>query len=303
MEHCDADVLALVALGEPAPAPDADHLAHCPLCSEELESLTRVVGAARTATDEDLPAAPPDRVWAAIAGELRLQDSGAGTPPPPARPTGPVGSDGAAAPALPDPAPVRPGPVNGSAARSPEHLRNGAPPAGPGGAVPNGVTPHGVMPHGAAPLGVRRRRRMPRWALAACAALLGAVAGVGATLAATGGETPGTQVTAKASLQPVAVARADGTAQLDRVPAGSRSLEVSVKGLPATSGYFEVWLMDPSHRKLIAIGTLGPDGSARLTVPDNVDLHEYSVVDVSVQPYNGSPAHSGDSVVRGPLSS
>ncbi|MFH8273688.1 hypothetical protein [Streptomyces roseolus] len=42
-----------------------------------------------------------------------------------------------------------------------------------------------------------------------------------------------------------------------------------------------------------------PDGHATLPVPDNIDLNEYSVVDVSLQPYNGKPDHSGDSLVRG----
>ncbi len=80
---------------------------------------------------------------------------------------------------------------------------------------------------------------------------------------------------------------------------GQRSLDIKVEGLPKTSGYFEVWLMDRSHRKLISMGVLGADGHAVLPVPENVDLTEYSIVDVSVQEFNGSPEHSGNSVVRG----
>jgi hypothetical protein len=34
-----------------------------------------------------------------------------------------------------------------------------------------------------------------------------------------------------------------------------------------------------------------------------VDVGEYPVVDVSIEPTDGDPAHSGNSVVRGTLSS
>ena len=34
---------------------------------------------------------------------------------------------------------------------------------------------------------------------------------------------------------------------------------------------------------------------------DGVDLDEYSIVDISVEPIDGDPAHSGDSIVRGQL--
>ncbi|MCD9899133.1 anti-sigma factor [Streptomyces sp. MT29] len=85
--------------------------------------------------------------------------------------------------------------------------------------------------------------------------------------------------------------------------AGQRKLDIKVKGLPKTTGYFEVWLMDRSHKKLISMGVLGSDGHAVLPVPDNVDLVEYPIVDVSVQEFNGSPEHSGNSVVRGAFAS
>ena len=38
-------------------------------------------------------------------------------------------------------------------------------------------------------------------------------------------------------------------------------------------------------------------------LPAQVDVGEFPVVDVSIEPADGDPAHSGDSVVRGTLSS
>ena len=42
-------------------------------------------------------------------------------------------------------------------------------------------------------------------------------------------------------------------------------------------------------------------GEVSLEVPSGVDLTEYPVVDVSVEPLDGDPSHSGVSVVRGRL--
>jgi hypothetical protein len=36
-------------------------------------------------------------------------------------------------------------------------------------------------------------------------------------------------------------------------------------------------------------------------VPADVDLRDYVLVDVSQEPLDGNPAHSGDSIVRGQL--
>jgi hypothetical protein len=76
---------------------------------------------------------------------------------------------------------------------------------------------------------------------------------------------------------------------------------VTVHGLPPTAGYYEVWLMDRTHKKLIPLGTLGSGGSTTLTLPKDVNTDIYALLDISDQPYDGTTAHSGDSVVRGPL--
>ena len=41
--------------------------------------------------------------------------------------------------------------------------------------------------------------------------------------------------------------------------------------------------------------------TATFPVPDGLDLGEFPVVDISVEPFDGDPSHSGDSVVRGTL--
>lgn len=177
------------------------------------------------------------------------------------------------------------------------------PGSGPGTGAPRGPA---RPPSGSRRTGLARGRRFAL-ALAACAALAGAAAGSGATWwALRDGTAPSARTgpadgadggTRLAALVP----HATGYARLS-ADRGRRALDITVRGLPRTSGYYEVWLMDRSHRKLISMGVLGADGHAALPVPSTVDLDEYAVVDVSVQKYDGTPAHSGDSVVRGPYS-
>lgn len=65
--HLDPDRLALLALGEqPVTADVADHLASCPPCQAELESMRDVVDLGRdTDRTRNLPS-PPPRVWLSL---------------------------------------------------------------------------------------------------------------------------------------------------------------------------------------------------------------------------------------------
>ena len=89
-----------------------------------------------------------------------------------------------------------------------------------------------------------------------------------------------------------------GTAELN-----GRTLAVDLDGVDAPAGsFYELWLLDldgEELRDLRSLGRVGPDGS--YAVPEDVDLDRFSVVDVSIEPDDGNPDHSGDSVLRGPL--
>lgn len=146
-----------------------------------------------------------------------------------------------------------------------------------------------------------RRRRAPRRvlgaALAAFAALVLGVVG-------------GAWWQASRSDDAVVVARADlaafpgwqgasGTAELED-SGGERQLVVHLDAQGGDGAYREVWLIAADASGLVGLGVLdGTEG--RFTVPADVDLSQYSLVDVSEEPIDGDPAHSGDSIVRGPL--
>ncbi|QHC58254.1 anti-sigma factor [Rathayibacter sp. VKM Ac-2760] len=142
----------------------------------------------------------------------------------------------------------------------------------------------------------RSRRLLPA-ALAALAALAIGVVG-------------GFWLQASRGTDAVVVARADlaafpdwqgasGSAELEDAD-GERQLVVHLDAAGAADSYREVWLIAADATGLVGLGVLdGTDG--RFTVPADIDLAEYSLVDISEEPDDGDPQHSGDSIVRGPL--
>ncbi len=71
------------------------------------------------------------------------------------------------------------------------------------------------------------------------------------------------------------------------------------KGSIPTTGYLELWLIDPTVTRLVSLGPLRTDGI--YDIPAGVDPAAFPIVDVSVEPVDGDPTHSGDSVLRGEL--
>lgn len=51
---------------------------------------------------------------------------------------------------------------------------------------------------------------------------------------------------------------------------------------------------------MVSLGNL-LGSKTTFTLPAGLDVAAYPLVDVSVEPYDGNPLHSGDSVVRGQL--
>jgi hypothetical protein len=143
---------------------------------------------------------------------------------------------------------------------------------------------------------LRPRRRVAPWI--ALAAAVGVV--MGGAIGASAMRSSPPEIVASVPLEPLAEYSAAGTANLELVD-GTEMLAVDVTGLPATDGYFEVWLLASDASSMIALGTLGPDEKAVLPLPAGVSLADYPVVDISAEAYDGDPTHSTDSVVRGTL--
>ncbi len=67
----------------------------------------------------------------------------------------------------------------------------------------------------------------------------------------------------------------------------------------------EVWLIRPDVQGavagLVSLGIIDPDDPAALEVPSGYDPFVYNVVDISIEPRDGEPGHSGRTILRGPL--
>ncbi|MCW3493356.1 anti-sigma factor [Microbacterium sp. SSM24] len=142
----------------------------------------------------------------------------------------------------------------------------------------------------------RRRGTRVLWTLAASVAAVLAVVGVwnlvrpaasveiaAATLAAFPGH-----------------AGAAGEAVVTESSDGERTVTVTLDADADADGFREVWLITADASALVSLGEL--DGSeGTFVVPADIDLRDYVLVDISQEPRDADPAHSGDSIVRGEL--
>ncbi|TXK16868.1 anti-sigma factor [Microbacterium wangchenii] len=194
-----------------------------------------------------------------------LADISAPRADPPAEP--PAASGAASAPAASAPAP----PATPPAAPS-------SPAAGAGSPPPRG------------------RTRM-LFTLAASVALLLVIVGIGVAVRPS---------------QPVEVAAASldafpahpgarGSATVIETDDRERVVRVTLDADADTGeGSREVWLITADATALVSLGTLeGSEGT--FPIPPDIDIDEYVLLDVSLEPEDGDPQHSGDSIVRGEL--
>ncbi len=73
MEHVDADVLALLAMGEQVAGPaEREHLAACAACAAELAEYERAAAIGRSTLDAGELLEPHARVWDRIAAEVAV---------------------------------------------------------------------------------------------------------------------------------------------------------------------------------------------------------------------------------------
>lgn len=95
-------------------------------------------------------------------------------------------------------------------------------------------------------------------------------------------------------------AGAAGQATVAERADGERVIRVALDAVVDDGLVREVWLLTESVDGLISLGLLdGPTGE--FVIPASVDLTRFSVVDISAEPVDGDPTHSGNSIVRGAL--
>jgi hypothetical protein len=141
-----------------------------------------------------------------------------------------------------------------------------------------------------------------RLAIAASFLVVGLLGGILGTRLLADDDTPVAPVVAATRLSGLPAApTASGQADVTQTATG-RTLSLDVRQLGVPNGFYEVWVMDPSVKKMIPVGVLS-GSTGRFSLPDGVNLTDYPLVDVSIEPLDGNPAHSGKSVLRGTLRS
>ncbi|MEI5674424.1 MULTISPECIES: anti-sigma factor [Nocardioides] len=138
----------------------------------------------------------------------------------------------------------------------------------------------------------RRSRRGPLLLAAAAVAV-----------AATAGTTYGVlhddeePAPAVAVLDPV---EGTATGRVEMTPGdGGTRMTITTHDLPAAGSgrFYQAWLLDPATNKMLALGQLGPRGTASFEIDDAL-LGSYGAIDVSLEDDDGDPQHSVTSVLR-----
>lgn len=81
---------------------------------------------------------------------------------------------------------------------------------------------------------------------------------------------------------------------------GKRYLRIVAKGMAPKSGeYLELWLIDTKVSGMVSLGVM--EGTSEFALPDGLEFSDFPIVDVSTEPFDGKPTHSGASLVRGQL--
>ena len=68
------------------------------------------------------------------------------------------------------------------------------------------------------------------------------------------------------------------------------------------NGYIEVWLINRDGKRMVSVGVLGwPGAPGSFSISRKLLDEGYVVVDISQEQFDGHPEHSGQSLVRGTL--
>jgi anti-sigma-K factor RskA len=143
----------------------------------------------------------------------------------------------------------------------------------------------------------RRAWLRPSVAIAACVALVAIGVAIGGL--SFGGGDDGGGATIELARLGEAAPSAHGVAHVASRGDGELRLDVSGMRPSEPRQLYTIWLLDGPERA-VALGSfrVPSSGATEVTVPLPVSLTDFRYIDVSVEPEDGDPAHSGRSVLR-----
>jgi anti-sigma factor RsiW len=145
------------------------------------------------------------------------------------------------------------------------------------------------------PSGHRDRRHRGRWLVGAAAAVLALALVIGGLIAGRDRDAGRDQ---RVTLAATAAGGPSGQARM-RGAGDDQVMTMTARNLPrpASGAWYEVWLLGDAG-EAFPVGVLAPDGEGIWSLPAEVAAR-YRSIDVSLEPADGDPAHSGRSVLRG----
>lgn len=152
----------------------------------------------------------------------------------------------------------------------------------------------------------RAPARRPRRLVAASVGFLVGVAATVAGVLVVGRDDPAPQAAPTAQRTATGVLRTlDQTSHRGAVSVvdgpGGRRLKVQMDDDDANaSNFVQAWLLDPRTNEMVSLGVMEKRDES-FAIPANLDLSVFDYVDISLEPYDGNPAHSSTSLARGRL--
>lgn len=145
-------------------------------------------------------------------------------------------------------------------------------------------------------LASRRPSTVLGWVVTAAAAIAIVAAGLG-----TLGQDPAVPVATFAmdALDDRAEAPVDGEI-VQRTDATVVELDLTGLDQRTDDSHYELWFLDLDAGQIVSLGTVDPT-TTTVAVPADLDPEAFPLLDVSVEPNDGDESHSGDSVLRGPI--
>ena len=144
-----------------------------------------------------------------------------------------------------------------------------------------------------------RARIVLPWAAAAAAA--GLLIGGGTVAWVSQDQAPEVSVVKQANLDTLDTKAVRGEADLVR-DGSTLTLKLTTEPMDAEDGYLAVWLINKDLKRMVSIGVM-PSGATEQTFEVSQSLIDagYVIVDISDEPYDDNPAHSGKTLARGQL--
>lgn len=145
-----------------------------------------------------------------------------------------------------------------------------------------------------------RRRWFPSTAVLAVAAAAVIVAGLVGVQSVRNADTAEELASAQLSDEGLPVATT-ATANAKYICDGDTcSVELDLSALPeAQDGELELWVINADVTDMHSLGVV--DASGTFALPAGVSWDSFPIVDISVEPFDDDPTHSGQSVLRGTL--